>query len=1039
MINSRQNFHTKRDFENPDITSINRVEPHTRWGAFACESEAAAFQYGQSRFMTSLNGQYKFKLFDSPEAVDNFYEADYDAADFCDIAVPANWEVEGHGEPIYTNVAYPFAQQEVGHALIKADAGNAVPNPPYVPHANPTGCYRRTFTLPAAFAGRRTFLRFEGVETVYYLWINGQPVGYSEDSKLPSEFEITDFVHVGDNLLALEVLRFADSTYLEDQDYWYLSGIFRDVWLISKPHAYIFDIKAQTGLYDDMRSGHAVCDVRVNRAPHYAMQRVRMRLYDAAGRRVAEHESGVMASAKYRNDSAPSAATARAEFDLSDVKAWTPETPALYTLTATLIAPDGSETDFESCRIGFKRVEITNDILRLNGKRLVLYGVNRHEHCLEHGRAVPVEHMRRELNEMKRMNINAIRTCHYPDSPNFYDLCDEMGLLVICECDLETHGVSGQLSHDPSYAPIYVERAMRMVLNYKNHACIYSWSLGNESGCGANHAAMHGFVKEYDHTRLCQYEAGHPDGSQSDIRGNMYAPYEQILSMLTDPDDIRPIILVEYLYQICSSGGGMERFSYLVNHYRRFQGGFIWDWQDKSLLATAPDGTRFAGYGGDFGESFIEHRDVPDDGTPPFMTNNGIVLADLTWKPVAYEVKEAYSPIVIERPSKSYEAPANRYRIINRCLTRGTDEFSAKAYLKENGRQVREYDFKLPALRPLEAAEITFDMDFEKRAGCEYSLDISVRDKKADREVAHPSFMLEGGAARMPAAHRAGAPLRTREANGAYIVTGGGFEAVFDAATGAIKSFQREGVGYFRGGLPCFDRPYTGLDCYEGWGWNDEYKKLRNAKLSLNCFNTIAAANGVVIEAEYALENIALSRAGIRYTIYPDGAMRFDFTAHIDSSVRGVPRVGLEFITAEGFERLRFFGRGPNQSYPDMKLAAALGLYESTVEAQHFPFNPLGECGGHEETRWLTLSCADGRSIKVTGAGSFHFDAHHSSISDYMTARHEHELIRHKETFLHVDAAHADIGSDMAWSTTVNPATWLKGGDFSLSALIETI
>lgn len=1041
MANNRMEFHTRREFEDPAVLAVNRVDAHTRWGAFESESAAARMSVGDSPFMLCLNGTFRFRLYDTPDDVDEFYRTDYDERAFCDIHVPANWEVEGHGEPIYTNVTYPFKPEDGGDALIESGAGKPLSfNPPHIPHKNPTGCYRKWFSLPESFVGRRAVLRFEGVETAYYLWVNGRPVGYSQDSKLPSEFDVTDFIQPGNNLIALEVVRFADTTYLEDQDYWYLSGIYRDVWLISKPLHHIFDINAQVRFDPAFRAGDVRCDVRVSRVPHYADCRVRARLYDAAGVLVASGESPVAASAEYRNDARPSAATARINMHVDNAAAWSPESPALYTLTATLIDPDGMECDFEKCRIGFKDIRISGGVLYMNGKRLVLFGVNRHEHCLEHGRAVPEEHLKKELREMKRMNINAIRTCHYPDSPRFYELCDEVGLLVICECDIETHGVAGQLSHDPAYAPFYVERAMRMALNYKNHACIYSWSLGNESGCGANHAAMYGFIKEYDPTRICQYEAGRPGKNQSDIRGDMYAQYSDILKMLSDTRDDRPIILVEYLYQIRASGGGLERFMELVDKYERFQGGFIWDWQDKGLIGTAPDGRSFPAYGGDFGESFVE--DNLKTGAPPFMTNNGIVLSDLTWKPVAYEVKQAYAPVWIKRPERhsgwEAELPEGEYEVVNRCHVRALSAFSATAYLRENGRTIAQRPFELPELKPHERARIKFDFPHERRAGCEYSLEISIAQKCDGYEAARWQFDLASGEAQAVNSLHTGAPLEVISAQNAYTVKGEGFELELNKATGAIIALRRAGNEYLSGGLPCFDRPYTGLDATKGWGWYATYAKLRNAELRMTSMNVYSNAQAALVDIEYVLGGVARSTARVSYTVYADGTIRADFSAHIDKSLGGVPRAGLEFTVPAGFERLDYYGYGPGGSYPDMMLAGAPGEYESTVTAQHFPFNPPSECGGHEKTRWLQLKNERDATLKIASQAPFHFDAHHNTIADYKLARHDQELPRRPETILHTDAAHEGIGSNMAWSTAIDADKWLCGGDFAHSFVITT-
>ncbi|MEG1427989.1 MAG: glycoside hydrolase family 2 TIM barrel-domain containing protein, partial [Oscillospiraceae bacterium] len=397
--------------------------------------------------------------------------------------------------------------------------GEGVPNPPMPPAHNPTGCYRREFTLPENFAGRRVYLSFEGVETAYYLWVNGNPVGYSEDSKLPSEFEITPYLQKGENLFALQVMRFSTATYEEDQDYWYLSGIYRNVWLLAKPQIAIEDYKI-TAIPDlHQGTGTVSADITVTRKDGFADFLVQLQVFDG-DRLLAEGQGEIMPIAWYRTQERPSGNTGRVTLKLDRAELWSPDSPKLYRGVITLLAPDGGKADVESCRFGFKTVEVKNGVVLLNGERLLVRGVNRHEHY-PMGRSVPKAHMIEEIRQMKRMNINSVRTCHYPDSPLWYDLCDEYGILLVCECNLETHGVEGLLSHNPDYAASYVERGVRMVKTHKNHVSIYSWSLGNESGFGGNHAAMYGFIKEYDHTRLCQYEAGEPEKNISDIRGNM--------------------------------------------------------------------------------------------------------------------------------------------------------------------------------------------------------------------------------------------------------------------------------------------------------------------------------------------------------------------------------------------------------------------------------------------------------------------------------------------------------------------------------------
>jgi beta-galactosidase len=628
----QQPFHFNHEWETVETTALNRELSHVAWGAYEDEAQAATLDVTASRFRQSLDGIWKFSYKDKPSLVEPFYGDDYSHAQWSDIRVPGNWELQGFGEPIYTNTLFPWDHfRQAPHILRPLSKDNTpevrgLPNPPHLPPENPTGCYFRTFTIPAGWEEREVFLHFKGVETACYLWINGHAVGYSEDSKLPFEFNITAFLRPGENTVALQVMRFATSTYLEDQDYWYLSGIFRSVFLMAKPKLRLVDWKIDAVSDRHHPLGTLQADVAVNQLDGFADTRVKVEVRTMADEVLAVAQASPQPRAAYRTAEQATAGTARVNLTLPDITPWTPETPVLYKVIITLLAADGSPIDHESCRVGFKRVEIENGILLLNGRRLLVRGVNRHEHEPHGGRTVSREHMEKEIRLMKQLGINAVRTCHYPDDPIWYDLCDEWGLLTICECNLETHGVMGALTHNPAWATNFLERAVRMVLTHKNHASVYSWSLGNESGTGANHAAMYGWIKEYDPTRICQYEAGQPGRNVSDVRGNMYAPPAWILNMLTDPDDTRPIILVEYLYQIRNAGGGMHHFNELLERHPRFQGGDICDWQDKCLVAKTGDGTPFFGYGGDFGES------VTDWECPLFMTNNGIVLPDLTPK-----------------------------------------------------------------------------------------------------------------------------------------------------------------------------------------------------------------------------------------------------------------------------------------------------------------------------------------------------------------------------------------------------------------------
>lgn len=1031
-MNARQFFHTRPDWENTEVTAINRCDAHARWGAFASFAQAAACRHDESKYVQSLDGTYQFRLYPNPDAVDDFYLPGYGAEAFSAISVPGNWELQGFGEPIYTNVIYPFHDDSA--AMIRPHAGGpAVVNPPYLPAENPTGCYRRTFSLPEGFEGRETFLQFDGVETAYYVWINGQPVGYAQDSKLPSEFHITPYLKAGENLLAVQVMRFADSTYLEDQDYWYLSGIFRSVRLVSKPaqHIHDFQITATPDLHH--LTGRLAADVSVSRVSGYADHTVRVTLLDPQGTVLAEGDGQVMATAEYRQDQQPTANTARVTLHAGKIALWSPDTPILYTAVITLLAPDGTPVDFEACRIGFRDIRIENGIVLLNGERLIVHGVNRHEHSYLHGRAVPIDHMREEIRQMKRMNINSVRTCHYPDSPAWYDLCDELGILLVCECNIETHGVNGMLTHNPAYVMSFVERGMRMVQFYKNHPSIYSWSLGNESGTGANHAAMYGFIKAYDPTRLCQYEAGRPGSNVSDIRGDMYATVERILQMLCDPADTRPIILVEYLYQIRNSGGGLDKFMELVRRYPRFQGGYVWDWQDKCLLAHIPDGTPYFAYGGDFGESFTDHI------SPRFMTNNGIVLPDLTWKPVAHALRIAYMPVQFSRPVR-YSAwtvgtPETTVVVTNlRCPDMG--KLTCRALLLENGVPVQEKDLALPSLRPGEAAEIDGAFAYEKAAGKEYAMDLLLLAE--GEPIGEVQFALASGAACAPAAVPSATSPAVMETADRYTVTAGDAALTLSKETGEIISFTKGGIPCLSGSTtPCLDRPYTGLDAIPGWGWYDVFSQARTAVRKTGAGSVYTGPSATVVSFPFWYEAAYPLQGTICFSLSGEGQLAVSVAVDVDGSWQALPRIGIELVVPEGFEALTYYGRGGVETYPDRKLGARIGIHESRVADEHFPFVPPSENGGHEDTRWLALDNGAGMSMRIHAETPFHFDIHHSSIAAYQEAAHDYALARTPESYLHLDAAHCPIGDDMAWSTAMPQSQRIRGGHYHMRFVID--
>ena len=1021
----------------PAITAVNRAPEHAPWHAFSSHVQA---QSGTaSEWMLSLDGEYLFKLFDHPDQADDFFLPDCGDSDYLPIAVPGNWETQGFGQPLYTNVPYPWPLCADAPNAIDAGSCRVLPNPPLLPRDNPTGCYKKTFTVPESFLSRDVFLRFGGVETAYYLWINGRFVGYAEDSKLASDFLVTPYLHAGENKLALMVVRFATSSWLEDQDYWHLSGIHRSVCLIAKPKCRIVDYFVNA--IPDLHGGGTLSvDVSVSRTQTYADSIVSAFLYDAEGNLVGSDSAHPSASAGW-SASEVSGGVARICFPLSDVCCWTPETPYRYRLVLTLADAGGNDVDIEACYTGFKLVEIKDGVVYLNGRRLIIRGVNRHEH-FPGGRAVPVSHMREEIRQMKRMHINSVRTSHYPNSPEWYELCDELGILVVCECNIETHGVMGALSKDAYMANAYLERAKRMLHNYKNHVCIYSWSLGNESGSGANHAAMYGYIKAYDPTRLCQYESGSPGKNMSDIRGQMYASIEYILEMLADPCDDRPIILVEYLYQISNSGGGAQHFRTLTERYPRFQGGYVWDWQDKCLFAKTESGEDFFGYGGAFLEPQHDH-DVP-----PYMTNNGIVLPDLRWKPVAHELSCVYAPVWIEQYSDhnawSTTFDPERFVLKNRSTSLSRDDLICEASIRENGRIIVTETVDLPRIVPGCEAQMSICIPHKKQPGCEYHMDIAIKYRTmpwyadADDLAFAAQFVLPSGPALRAQTPKPTMPVYVSD-GGVITMSCGLTEVRIESQSGQLLSYSMNGKTLMEGCLPAFDRPRTGLDCAVGWGWHDQTSLWHGACAEVTGQDLLTSDCGAQVRFALSIQTSAALPVAcvLSYFLDQDGLL-IEYSAQISAMYEAVPRVGLRFALPGDMQNFRYLGYGPGECYVDRMSAAAFGDYESTVDQAHFPFIPPSEKGGHEGVRHLTLSNNDGRSLLIEGDAPFHFDARRNTVADYQNAKYEHELAQCESITLHIDAAHSPIGSNMAWSTGIDRREMLRGGHYHLRLRVHS-
>lgn len=1026
-----------RDWEDPSVFQRMRHPMHAPSGAYESEEQARTCDRAASKYVTSLDGMWKFYMADAPRQVPaGFYAVDYDDHDWNQIPVPSCWEYQGYGKPIYTNILYPFKRDgkssrheiELANGTFELDAPN-------IPEANPTGCYRTTFFVDECHAGRDVFLDFEGVESCFYLWVNGEFAGYSQDSKLNAEFRVTPHVHAGENVLAVQVMKFCDGSYLEDQDYWHLYGITRSVRMYSRPGKRIEDFKVET-LFSQAKDQNGMAALRGanalvtqmssdtnaprydmatlavtvwpnNHVSHYGENHAEVELYDADSQKIGTASSAPFA---YCGFYLMEKYVARVELPVTAPKLWTAETPYLYTVVVKLVAPDGSVLDIESSRVGFREVRISKDgVLLLNGKRLVIRGVNRHDFCPETGRFVSEAHMREEIAVMKRLNFNAVRTCHYPNNTKWYDLCDELGIYLVDETNVETHGIGEQLSSSPAWTAAYVDRASRMVLRDKNHPSVILWSLGNESGAGMNQAAMYGWIKEYDKTRYVQYESSNPGPNISDILAPMYPSLDWIEECMANSTDLRPFITCEYAYAKSNSNGNFDMYWDAVRKYPRFQGGFIWDFADKAILK---DGKYL--YGGAFGEDIV-------DGTPD-MCLNGIVLPDLTIKPGSLEVKNIQSPVQISS-TMGYvpDSAPGSYRIKtiwsidNGFHSRSLDGYALDWELVKDGVTL------LMGNKDLHAASGTSDEilleeiladaakkglaveDGESYLNCKIVLKNDSFYAKAGHSIFQKQIPLSNQCVRLEQSELFTDALDVEESGDELTIVankGAVNETtyVFDKKTAAFRSICQNGEKILSGGQFQFFRAPTGIDegTHEpGRNYADEWSRAGLAATAMHGHDagraqdtnptdaTIPGADGaqdanpsdtgraydietlsvhkgerhVMIEARLTWRQPQI-HAQITWTIGSNG-MRWNGFVLNECAADTLPRIGFAFCTPESTNGLCWYGRGPQETYADRKSTAFMGLYHSTVSEQHVPYIVPCECGGHEDCVYLQLGCGN--------------------------------------------------------------------------------
>jgi len=1015
----REESDHKFDWENSRIFGINKEPAHATLIPFGSK-KLISRNTKDSPYSKSLNGIWKFNWVKIPsDRPKDFYKVDFDSSNWKEIDIPSNWQMRGYGIPIYTNVKYPYSV-------------NTKDIPSIDHNYNPVGSYLRIFNIPSNWKGREIFIHFGGVKSAFYIWINGNKVGYSQGSMTPAEFNITKFLKKENNILAVEVYRWSDGSYLEDQDMWRFSGIYRDVYLFSAPKVHIRDFFARCELNENYED--AILKVRIN-VSNYGESDIdqfnmEIALLDAEQQFISpeilmSETFGIKSDSEY---------IIELQAEIQNPKKWTGETPNLYDLILTLKNLKEEIVEVEHCKIGFRKVEINNNgSLLINGKSIILKGVNRHEHDPDEGRAIPYTRMVQDIILMKQNNINAVRTSHYPDHPKWYDLCDEYGIYVVDECNLESHELREILpGNDPDWTDACLDRMVSMVERDKNHPCVIIWSLGNEAGVGTNFREMKITTIKIDDTRPIHYE-GDYSHEIPDMKSFMYLSpknLERKAKRNLKHGIIKPIVLCEYAHAMGNSLGNFQEFMDVFEKYDNCIGGFIWDFIDQGLRKVIKDGKEFWAYGGDFG-------DEPNDRN---FCINGIVMPDRKPNPALYEVKKVYQNIDV-LPVNLVEGEVkihNKYNFIH------IDFVEIKWEVTANGAKIQEGFLDRFQVDPggLKEVKIPFKIP-EIRSNTEYHLKI-VSILAEDSLWAKKGHILAWDQFKIPY----NVPISTEgklnelddvgieELEDFFIIKGETFKVRLGKITGAIEylsfrdldiiskplipNFWRAPTDNERGFVDFADVKVTDND--KTWKKASETRTIKNINYEkINSKAIRVYVKSQVINAEKPLDTT--------YTIYGNGDILIEnkFTPS-----KNMIRFGMQMEISREFKRMTWFGRGPHETMLDRKTGAAVGIYSGFVKDLIHPYIRPQENGNRTDVRWVALTNVKGSGILISdlGGSNLSISAWPYTMKDLEEAKHNHELPQRENITLNVDYRQQGVGGDL-------PALALLHNKYKLKANLE--
>jgi len=1003
------------EWQDPQVVQVNREPAHATRFSFESHEKALSGDRSQSVNFLSLNGPWKFHWAPNPaERPVDFYRPRFNDSGWDELEVPSNWELNGYGIPIYSNIPYEWTMD---------------PKPPEVPvEHNPVGSYRRTFQIPEGWDSKEVFIHFGAVKSAFYLWVNGEKAGYSQGSKTPAEFNITGYLKKGTNHVAVEVYRWSDGSWLECQDFWRISGIERDVYLEARPEVHIRDFFCRAGLDSRYKSG--VLDLRVEVSGAESLPEG---LVVEARMTPAGNPDSLVWSSSAGPALMPDGTQGVVFRDVIDgIRPWSAESPGLYTVVLRLKDENAGELEYVSFKTGFRTSEIRNGRLMINGRAVTLKGVNRHEHDEFNGHVVSEEMMLRDIELMKLFNINAVRTSHYPNDPRWYELCDEYGLYVIDEANIESHGMGYHpdttLGNNLVFAKSHLDRTIRMVERDKNHPSVIIWSLGNEAGDGICFNDTYSWIKRRDPGRPVQYERA-VDGHNTDIFCPMYArPWDMVRYAESHPS--KPLILCEYSHAMGNSNGNLSEYWEVIDRYSQLQGGFIWDWVDQGLALFTESGEKYWGYGGDFEPEGQHH-----DGS---FCLNGLVFPDRSVHPALYEVKRLYQDIAFEAVPLS---PAH-VRIENRHVFSSLDRFDIHWRLEANGELVSKGVVESPDAGPGEEALVRLGLEpFEPLPGTEYFLNLEAVTRTSASLVPAGHVAASAQVALtpwLPVPRDPGAfekesdgGLNLRETTRELLVQFSRGELVVDRTTGLISSYVIDGKELLhRGPSPNFWRAPTENDFGNGMPQRCKPWKTFGEELELQSLVPVQTDREAMVVAEYVHPEFG-STYRLTYRINGDGhvLVRAAFNPGA-SGLPEIPRVGMRLSLDGTCDRLTWFGRGPHENYIDRNTSADVGLYRSDVADQYVPYITNGENGNRTGVRWLVLSDSTGSGIRILGDPLIDFSALPFSQEDLDREKrdgaHTTDLEETGRVYLNVDLMQMGVGGDNSWGARPHAAYLIR-------------